>query len=267
MSIAENSPSPREISPPGGRVAPARGRKALGAAARPSESAGWNTVDFVTGTFPTSCGDIRDDFAVSDITLIRANGTASGRMLKGSYSFGDGNCGDNVNPLTEVDLEFFVDGPAQGLHADLETEKIADGKHTLAATSKTGRTATRVLVTDNSAPSVASSVPVAGQRLTASAVLDIRLDDLSGVVKRPNVMTPERSSSPRCGGPRSVRRPAHPEGHRHRRPRQHRHPLGEVHLRRHPGRPRRPHPEVRHDRRGRQRERLLARRAGGQWWP
>lgn len=148
---------------------------------------GWNTVDFVTGTFPTSCGDNRDDFAVSDLTLTPANGTAAGRMLKGSYSFGDGNCGDNVNPLTEVDLEFFVDGPAQGLHADLETEKIADGRHTLAATSKTGRTATRVLVTDNSAPSVASSVPAAGQRLTASVVLDVRLDDLSGVVKGPDV--------------------------------------------------------------------------------
>lgn len=42
-------------------------------------------------------------------------------------------------------------------------------------------------VTDNSAPSVASSVPVAGQRLTAAVVLDIRLDDLSGVVKGQNV--------------------------------------------------------------------------------
>lgn len=85
---------------------------------------------------PPSCGDNRDDFAVSDITLTPANGSASGRILKGSYSFGDGNCGDNANPLTEVDLEFFVDGPAQGPHAYLETEKIADGKHTLAATSR-----------------------------------------------------------------------------------------------------------------------------------
>lgn len=148
---------------------------------------GWNTVDFVTGTYPTSCGDNHDDFAISDITLTPANGTAIGRMLKGSYSLGDGNCGDNVNPLTEIDLEFFVDGPAQGLRADLDTAKIADGKHTLAATSKTGKTATRVLVTDNSAPKIASSVPAAGQKLTASVVLDVRLEDLSAVVTGPVV--------------------------------------------------------------------------------
>jgi hypothetical protein len=148
---------------------------------------GWNTVDFVTGTFATSCGDNRDDFAISDITLTPANGTAAGRMLKGSYSLGDGNCGDNVNPLTEIDLEFFVDGPAQGLYADLDTAKIADGKHTLTATSKTGKAANRVLVTDNSAPKVAASVPAAGQKVTAAVVLDVRLEDLSGVVNGPDV--------------------------------------------------------------------------------
>ncbi|MEU0834039.1 metallophosphoesterase [Streptomyces sp. NPDC005969] len=148
---------------------------------------GWNTVDFVTGTYPTSCGANRDDFALSDITLTPANGTAVGRMLKGSYSLGDGNCGDNVNPLTEIDLEFFVEGPAQGLRADLDTTKIDDGRHTLAATSKTGKTATRVLVTDNSAPRVAASVPAAGQKITASVVLDVRLEDLSGVVNGPDV--------------------------------------------------------------------------------
>ncbi|WP_326792805.1 metallophosphoesterase [Streptomyces sp. NBC_00841] len=148
---------------------------------------GWNTIDFVAGTYPTSCGDNHDDFAVSGITLTPANGTAAGRMLKGSYSLGDGNCGDNVNPLTEIDLEFFVEGPAQGLRADLDTTKLDDGKHTLAATSKTGRTATRVLVTDNSAPRVAASVPAAGQKITASVVLDVRLEDLSGVVNGPDV--------------------------------------------------------------------------------
>lgn len=148
---------------------------------------GWNTIDFVAGTYPTSCGDNHDDFAVSGITLTPANGTAAGRMLKGSYSLGDGNCGDNVNPLTEIDLEFFVEGPAQGLRADLDTTKLDDGKHTLAATSKTGRTATRVLVTDNSAPRVATSVPAVGQKITASVVLDVRLEDLSGVVNGPDV--------------------------------------------------------------------------------
>lgn len=148
---------------------------------------GWNTVDFVTGAYPGTCGDNRDDFAISGITLTPANGTATGRMLKGSYSLGDGSCGDNVNPLTEIDLEFFVEGPAQGLYAALDTARIADGKHTLAATSKTGKTSTRVLVTDNSAPAVATSVPAAGRRIASSVALDVELDDMSGVVKGPDV--------------------------------------------------------------------------------
>ncbi|MGW0781264.1 metallophosphoesterase [Streptomyces sp. NPDC002913] len=146
---------------------------------------GWNTIDFVTGTYPTACGNNRDDFTVSGISLTPAEGTAAGRMVKGSYTMGDGNCGDNVNPLTEIDLEFFVEGPARGLRAELDTTRIADGTHTLAGTSRTGRTATRVLVTDNSAPAVATSVPAAGQKIRASVVLDVRLEDPSGVVDGP----------------------------------------------------------------------------------
>lgn len=148
---------------------------------------GWNTVDFVTGTFTTSCGANRDDFAISGITLTPADGTAEGRMVKGSYGLGDGNCGDNVNPLTEIDLQFFVDGPADGLRADLDTAKIDDGSHTLTATSESGRTATRALLTDNSAPHVADSTPRAGQKLTAAVVLDVRLEDFSGVTEGPEV--------------------------------------------------------------------------------
>ncbi|MFJ6567468.1 metallophosphoesterase [Streptomyces sp. NPDC091292] len=148
---------------------------------------GWNTIDVVTGTYPTSCGANRDDFALSGITLTPAGATAEGRMVKGSYSFGDGNCGDNVNPLTEVDLEFFVDGPAKGVRADLDTAKIKDGQHKLAATSKTGKTATRALVTDNSAPEIASSTPKAGQKITASVVLGVQMKDASGVVSGPDI--------------------------------------------------------------------------------
>ncbi|MFE6286275.1 metallophosphoesterase [Streptomyces sp. NPDC057877] len=148
---------------------------------------GWNTIDFVAGTFPTSCGDNRDDFAISDLTLTPAEGTAEGRMVKGSYSLGDGNCGSNVNPLTEIDLEFYVDGPARGLRADLDTTRLKDGGHTLAATSRSGRTATRLLVTDNSAPRIATSIPAPGQKLTASVVLDLRLEDPSGVVDGPHI--------------------------------------------------------------------------------
>ncbi|MFF4755790.1 hypothetical protein ACWD5R_33960 [Streptomyces sp. NPDC002514] len=148
---------------------------------------GWNTIDVVTGTYATSCGANRDDFALSGITLTPLGGTAEGRMVKGSYSFGDGNCGDNVNPLTEVDLEFYVDGPAQGARADLDTAKIKDGQHTLAATSESGKTATRVLVTDNSAPEVVGSTPAAGRRITASVVLGVQMKDASGVVNGPDI--------------------------------------------------------------------------------
>lgn len=157
---------------------------------------GWNTIDFVTGTYVTSCGTNRDDFAVSGVTVTPARGTATGRMVKGSYSLGDGNCGDNVNPLTEIDLQFFVDGPAQGLRADLDTTRIDDGRHTLAATSRTSRTATRLLVTDNSAPRTAASTPAAGQKITASVVLDVRLDDPSGVVSGPDVKLDGRPIQP-----------------------------------------------------------------------
>ncbi|MEV6106175.1 metallophosphoesterase [Streptomyces sp. NPDC051940] len=148
---------------------------------------GWNTIDFVAGTFPTSCGANRDDFALSDIVLRPAEGTAAGRMVKNSYSFGDGNCGSSVNPLTEIDLEFVVDAPERGLRADVDTTALADGKHTLAAVSRSDKTATRELFTDNTAPKVATSVPAAGQRITANVVLDVRMEDRSGVVSGPDV--------------------------------------------------------------------------------
>ncbi|MGP4103115.1 metallophosphoesterase [Nonomuraea sp. KM90] len=148
---------------------------------------GWNTIDFVAGTFPTSCGNNRDDFTISNITLTPAQGTATGQMLKASYGMGDGNCGDTVNPLTEIDLEFLVDAPARGLRADLDTTAVKDGKHTIAATSSTGEVATRLLLTDNSAPKVAKSVPAADEKITASVVLDVKLEDASGVVSGPDV--------------------------------------------------------------------------------
>ncbi|MEU7740923.1 metallophosphoesterase [Nonomuraea sp. NPDC049158] len=148
---------------------------------------GWNTIDFVAGTFPTSCGNNRDDFAISNIALTPAGGTATGQMIKTSYGMGDGNCGDNVNPLTEIDLEFLVDAQARGLRADLDTAAIKDGKHTLEAISAAGKAATRLLVTDNSAPKVAKSVPAANEKITASVILDVKLEDASAVVSGPDV--------------------------------------------------------------------------------
>ncbi|MER7504934.1 metallophosphoesterase [Nonomuraea pusilla] len=148
---------------------------------------GWNTIDVVAGTYPTSCGANRDDFTISNVALTPARGTAAGQMLKGSYTMGDGNCGDNVNPLTEIDLEFLVDAPAGGLRTDLDTTALKDGRHTVAAASASGQVATRVLITDNSAPAVASSVPAGGEKISAAVVLDVKLDDPSGVVSGPDV--------------------------------------------------------------------------------
>ncbi|MEU4658959.1 metallophosphoesterase [Streptomyces sp. NPDC023723] len=148
---------------------------------------GWNTLDVVTGGIDSTCGVNRDDFVLSDLTLTPADGSAEGRMVKGSYGFGDGSCGSSVNPLAEVDLEFFVTGPARGLRTDLDTTKLPDGTHTLAAAAKSGPAATRVLATDNSAPVVTGSTPKAGQRLTASVVLGVQMDDLSGVTDGPDI--------------------------------------------------------------------------------
>ncbi|WP_164545043.1 metallophosphoesterase [Antribacter gilvus] len=150
-------------------------------------SPGWNRVDVVTGTFPGSCGQNRDDYSLSAVTLTPAQGTATQAAVLSSYAMGDGNCGSSVNPMTEVDLAFFVDAEARGLRADVDTTRLADGRHEVAATSTTGETATRTLFTDNSAPVVASSSPAAGEVLSSSAPLAVTLEDASGVVSGPDV--------------------------------------------------------------------------------
>ena len=62
---------------------------------------------------------------------------------------GDGNCGSSATALREVELAFIIDAPQGGASARLDTTALADGEHTLAATSTTGQTATRLLVVDN----------------------------------------------------------------------------------------------------------------------
>lgn len=146
---------------------------------------GWNTVDIVTG--PTETGCNRDDFAISDIALTPARGTATGRMIKPSYSMGDGTCGSNPNKILEIDLNFVVDTPVGGLRADVVTTELADGEHTIAATSAAGQQATRLLVTDNTAPVVTSSVPATGQRITSAVPLAVEVEDPSAVRSTPKV--------------------------------------------------------------------------------
>ena len=149
---------------------------------------GWNTIDLVTGTFPTGCGDNRDDFVVSNVTLTPAEGTATQHHALPSYGMGDGDCGSTVNPLREVDLHFLVDAPVRGLRADVDTTALPDGEHTIAASSTTGEVATRLLVTDNTAPEVTASTPAAGETITSAVVLDVQLEDASGVQSGPEVV-------------------------------------------------------------------------------
>ncbi|TYL53136.1 metallophosphoesterase [Agromyces mariniharenae] len=147
---------------------------------------GWNTVEFVTGTTATGCN--RDDFTISNVALAPASGTAEPQRPKASYALGDGTCGSNINLFREVDLHFEVtDATAQGLRTELDTTAIADGAHVLAAASTTGEVATRTLLTDNSAPAVASSVPAAGATITSSVALDVQLDDASGLMGTPEL--------------------------------------------------------------------------------
>lgn len=147
---------------------------------------GWNTVEFVTGTTATGCN--RDDFTISNVALSPASGTATLQRPKTSYALGDGTCGSNINLFREVDLHFELSGAtAQGLRTELDTTAIADGAHVLAAASTTGEVATRTLLTDNSAPAVASSTPADGATITASVALDVQLDDASGLVGTPGL--------------------------------------------------------------------------------
>ncbi|WP_166846261.1 metallophosphoesterase [Isoptericola sp. BMS4] len=150
--------------------------------------AGWNRVDVIAGTLhDTSCGDNRDDFALSAPELIPAEGTATHASMRATHTMGDGSCGSSVNPEVEADWNFHVDAPARGLLAQVRTAELADGEHTLAATSATGEVATRTIVTDNSGPAVTASTPADGGRITTSVPLAVELEDASGVVDGPHV--------------------------------------------------------------------------------
>jgi hypothetical protein len=147
---------------------------------------GWNTIEVVTGTTETGCN--RDDFTISNLALTPATGTATGQRLKASYGMGDGTCGSNVNSFREIDVHFVVtDASPQGLRAEVDTAALADGTHTIAATSTTGETATRQLLTDNTAPEISASTPAPGATITSAVALDVQLEDASGLMGTPEL--------------------------------------------------------------------------------
>ncbi|WP_167003980.1 metallophosphoesterase [Mumia sp. ZJ430] len=145
---------------------------------------GHNVVEIVTGTYAGECPN-RDDFVLSNVELVPADGSAAPIGLKPTYGMGDGGCGSNVTSFTEVDLHFEVDAAARGRRADVQTADLADGEHQVVAASTTGEKATRTLVTDNTAPAVASSAPAAGETITAATVLAVEVEDASGVSDGP----------------------------------------------------------------------------------
>ncbi|MEK8108459.1 hypothetical protein NKG94_32705 [Micromonospora sp. M12] len=105
---------------------------------------------------------------------------------------GDGTCGSSYNAVLNKTVLFDVtaqDGsalPALGKRADVDTTSIADGAHTIKAVVG-DKTSTRRFTTDNTAPEIESSVPAAGQRLTSTVALNVK-------IRMPPVWSARRSS-------------------------------------------------------------------------
>ncbi|MDQ7904932.1 Ig-like domain repeat protein [Phytohabitans sp. ZYX-F-186] len=173
---------------------------------------GVNVLDFVAGINPTTVapdcptGNF-DDFTLRDFQLFPAGGPQAVQLTRevaqtnvtiGSATYpagtqvttfiGDGTCGSTYNSVLRKEILFEVDPglTAKGLRADVDTAALADGPHSVTATSG-DRTATRTFTVDNTAPVVKSSVPAEGQRLTATVALDVRVEDATGVAGTPTI--------------------------------------------------------------------------------
>ncbi|MER7005994.1 carbohydrate-binding protein [Dactylosporangium sp. NPDC000555] len=130
--------------------------------------AGWNWVDTTNaaaaGVEQLPFGEgLRcpnyDDFALSSISLSLLGVVIDGEQNNFSYTFGDGTCGSSPR-LLQQDLTFVLSGTpgsTAGLGIDLDTTTLANGTHTVAATTKSGAT-TRVTVGVNNAPAGAPKI-------------------------------------------------------------------------------------------------------------
>ncbi|WP_371872241.1 carbohydrate-binding protein [Phytohabitans houttuyneae] len=101
---------------------------------------------------------------------------------------GDGTCGSTHNNTLRKQILFEVGAglAARGLRADVDTATLADGRHSVTATSG-DKTATRTFTVDNAAPVVSGSVPAEGQRLTATVALHVTVEDATGVAGTPTL--------------------------------------------------------------------------------
>ncbi|MBB5977807.1 Ig-like domain repeat protein [Kribbella solani] len=175
---------------------------------------GVNVLEFVAGTDhgsakPGGC-DNYDDFTLRDFQLTPTGGKATllGKEVAGSnvtiggatypvgtpvtVYVGDGTCGSSHNGVLRKTIQFDVtaeDGSplaALGRRADVDSTTIADGAHGIEAVAG-DKTATRQFIVDNSAPTVASSVPAEGQRLTSTVALMVNVQDATGLAGPPMI--------------------------------------------------------------------------------
>ncbi|WP_433205980.1 carbohydrate-binding protein [Dactylosporangium sp. CS-047395] len=168
---------------------------------------GVNVLEFVAGSDhgsanPGGC-DNYDDFTLRDFQLAPVAGTATqvtrmtaqNTVTIGSASYpagspvtvyvGDGTCGSSFNATLDKTVLFDIAGAgAAGRRADLDTAKLADGRHTITAVVG-DKTSTRTFTVDNTAPQVARSVPAEGQRLTSTVALVVNVTDATGVAGTP----------------------------------------------------------------------------------
>ncbi|WP_169513983.1 metallophosphoesterase [Agromyces subbeticus] len=156
---------------------------------------GENTIEFVTGAIESSCGLNHDDFVLSNIGLELLGEVADGEENEYSYSFGDGSCGSNTSLRLSAELSFFVLGDPQGttgLTAELDTTTVANGEHTIVASTASGVSAASTVNVNNAPTGAPYVTPADGtiahgvqqifatQRTTAEGgVASLTVDDAS----------------------------------------------------------------------------------------
>ncbi|MFC3739343.1 carbohydrate-binding protein [Paractinoplanes deccanensis] len=105
-----------------------------------------------------------DDFAISSIGLGLLGVVADSEQNAFSYSFGDGTCGTSKKLLTQP-LTFVISGEpgsTAGLGADLDTTKLSNGTHTIAAATASGATASVTVEVNNDPAGAAKITPADG---------------------------------------------------------------------------------------------------------
>ncbi|MBE1492757.1 carbohydrate-binding protein [Plantactinospora soyae] len=105
-----------------------------------------------------------DDFPLSSINLSLLGVVADGEQNLFSYNFGDGTCGSGRNLLTQS-LTFVVSGEpggTAGLTTGLDTTKLGNGRHTIAATTRSGAKQSIAVEVNNAAPGAAKLTPADG---------------------------------------------------------------------------------------------------------